>query len=340
MSSARRIVAIGDPQAPFDTFLQILKLNDLLTPALRLRDTVHLVSLGDHFDFGAASMREAAAADGQRILEWLASHGEDQVTLIMGNHDVARVCELAPFSDETFIEARAFAEQIYKSGGEERELLQRYPSVPDAECLARDFSCFTVSQRDLVTRLLKERRLRLAAAFGDSLCIHAGITVPEMRGVGLAPTASAKETASALNAFLDARVSQWSSGALNLEPLHVAGSAAKGEGVGLLFHRPADPASDSQAERFSAPPARRYAPQQLPTGFVQVIGHIGDTKCRELMPNWCIADAEPGALRSLKNTATSCTYRTGLQPGAALIFCDGAMVKVKPEVYRLHELST
>ena len=69
-----RTIAIGDPQAPFVTFLGVLQHHRLLGADGRLRADVHLVSMGDHFDFGKPDVREQATADGEAILRWLADH--------------------------------------------------------------------------------------------------------------------------------------------------------------------------------------------------------------------------------------------------------------------------
>ena len=47
--------------------------------------------------------------DGSNVLRWLAEHPPDQVVILMGNHDAARVMELAFESDESFAGARALA---------------------------------------------------------------------------------------------------------------------------------------------------------------------------------------------------------------------------------------
>ncbi len=328
-------MAIGDPQAPFDTFLEVLRHRGVIDAAGHLAPHTHLVSLGDHFDFGGPGDRDQATRDGVRIVEWLASHPAEQVTLLLGNHDLARVCELSGFSDDEFYAARTEAEVLYRSGAALGDFLTRYPAVPDAECVARDFSCFSVAQRTLVTRLLRERRFRLAAAFEGCLFVHAGLTAPYLRLLKVAPTAPAEVIARALNAFLDERVDAWREGPLNLEPLHVAGHSHTGEGRGLLYHRPADPQRDTEPGRFTPVPSRRYDPRALPLNLQQVIGHISDAKCRELMPGWAIDDASPGAIRSLHIEGSTVRYRTGVQPGAQLIFCDGAMGRIAPSAYQV-----
>ncbi|MBE2254053.1 MAG: metallophosphoesterase [Myxococcus sp.] len=332
-----RHVAIGDPQASFETFIRVLDGHGLLSDDGALADDVHLVSMGDHFDYGKPAQRPQAAQAGEAILSWLASHPAEQVTLLLGNHDLARVCELFPFDDQTFLLANAEARALYEGGGSADGFSRRYPSVPDAECLARDYSCFTASQRALVTHLLRSRRFRLAAHHRGLLLVHAGVTVEDfaLAGVEANDAASAAE---GLNRYLDARVSAWAEGPLDLSPLHQAGSAATGEGRGALYHRPCDPSSQPPA-RLSGPPRRRFDPRTLPASFPQAIGHIRDTKCRELMPQWSPAGPPTdGPLRSLRVEAGGVRYAAECLPDARLFFTDGGMSHVNPDRYELLDL--
>ena len=203
--------------------------------------------------------------------------------IIAGNHDLARVCELSPFADDAAFEAAwALATAAYRRGQPDPEasqrFLERYPHVPDAECLARDFSCYSAEQQRLVTELLRTRRLRLAHAHRGLLLVHAGVTEEDFALIG-APPGDAEAAAASLNAFFDQRVAQWSEGPLDLTPLHQPGSATGGVARGVLFHRPAVPSADPQ---FHGPPRRRFDPRRLPAAFPQAIGHIRDKKCREL----------------------------------------------------------
>lgn len=331
-----RHVAIGDPQASFERLIAILEVNGLLTESQRLRDDVHLVSMGDHFDYGKPEAREAAAADGEAILTWLASHPADQVTLLLGNHDLARVGELAPFDDETFLAAHREARAVYAGTGSQAALLAKYPTVPDAECLARDYACFTVAQQRLVTRLLREGRFRLAAHHEGLLLVHAGVTVDDL-ALARADPRDAASAAAGLNAFLDARLVAWAGGALDLAPFHQLGSPATGEGRGALYHRPCDPASE-RPDRLEGPPRRRFDPRTLPASFPQAIGHIRDTKCRELMPGWSPpGPAVDGPLRSLV-VGDSVRYQLGVHDDARLVFTDGGMSHAAPNAYQLLDL--
>jgi hypothetical protein len=98
----------------------------------RLRADVHLVSMGDHFDFGKPDVREQATADGEAILRWLADHPPEQVTILLGNHDLARVCELRGYSDEAFLRWHTEARALYEAKADEAEFLTRHPAVPNA----------------------------------------------------------------------------------------------------------------------------------------------------------------------------------------------------------------
>jgi hypothetical protein len=139
-----RRVAIGDPQAPFEKFLEILDVHGLLGDHGRIREDVQLVGMGDYFDWGVAADRTRATEGGLRLLAWLAAHPADQVLLLLGNHDLGRVCELHGFDEDTFLRAREEADRAYRGGDTDPDLeerfLQRFPQLPSAEILARDFS--------------------------------------------------------------------------------------------------------------------------------------------------------------------------------------------------------
>jgi hypothetical protein len=327
-------VAIGDPQAPLATFLQILELNGLLGDDGRLRPEVGLVSMGDHFDWGRPTERTQAADDGLQILSWLAAHPPDQVQIIVGNHDLVRVGELHSFTDETFAEARARADEVLAGAKEQAPFLARYPMLASAGVIARDYSCFEVRQRALLTRLLKVKRVRLAVASGaDLLLVHAGVTNDDLELIG--PTGNdAPAIAAALNRFLDERVARWKGeGALDLAPLHELGSAKVGEARGILAHRPANPAS-KKVDRAN----RRYDPRTLPAGITQAIGHINDKKCREAMGEWAISPTPVyGTLRGL-TLGERPSYHLNCFDEDVLLFLDGAMHHVEPVEYELLDL--
>lgn len=332
-----RHVAIGDPQAPLDTFLRILDGHGLLADDGRLANDVHLVSMGDHFDYGRPEQRARATAEGEAILTWLASHPPERVTILIGNHDVARVCELIPFDDATFLTAHEEARALYTSKAPADAFLARYPTVPDAECLARDYSCFSTAQRTLVTDLLRARRLRLAAHHRGVLLVHAGVTEDDLT-LATVRASDAAAASDGLNAWLDGRLAKWADGPLDLAPLHQVGSPTGGEGRGVLYHRPCDP-STQPAERLVGPPRRRFDPRRLPGGFPQAIGHIRDNKCRELMPNWSPAGAPTdGPLRSLTVNGASVVYAVGCRADARLFFTDAGMSHAPPEQYEVFDL--
>ncbi len=331
-------LAIGDPQAPFATFLRILEGHGLLADDGRLRRDVHLVSMGDHFDYGPPEQRARAAIDGEALLAWLAAHSAEQVTILLGNHDLARVCELNAFTDETFSAAAAEARKLSADRRTDPAFALRYPTVPDPECLARDYACFAESQRVLVTELLRSGRLRLAASHQGLLLNHAGVTVDDLSALGLEAD-DADAVASGLNRFLDERVDGWTGqGPLDLKPFHQPGSALTGEGRGALSHRPCDP-STQEPSRLEGPPRRRFDPRRLPAAFPQAIGHIRDAKCRELMPRWSPDDRpQDGPLRSLTVGGADVTYQLGCAADARLFFTDGGMSHAAPDRYELLDL--
>ena len=326
-------VAVGDPQASLEKFLRILDLNGLLGDTGRLRPEVGLVSMGDHFDWGRPDDREEATRDGTLVLSWLAAHPSDQVQILVGNHDLVRVGELSGFTDASFVEARALADAAVQPQ-QHAAFLARYPMLASPAVISRDYSCFDVRQRALVTRLLRARRVRLAIApERDLLLVHAGVTTEDLECLGpVGPDAPA--IADALNRFFDARVAKWKGeGALDLSPLHVLGSARDGEARGLLAHRPANPAATKQVDR-----GRRYDPRSIPAGVTQVIGHINDKKCRELMGGWAKSKTpELGTLRGLEIGSRE-DYHLGCLDHDRLLFLDGAMHQVDAVEYELFDL--
>ncbi|HUQ06820.1 MAG TPA: hypothetical protein VM261_30215 [Kofleriaceae bacterium] len=316
-AAARRAVAIGDPQAHAHKLFAVLDHHGLLGDDGRLRDDVQLVSIGDHFDFGTRAQGTTAAArvDGARFLRWLCAHPVAQTTVLVGNHDTARVMELATVTDARFDAAAALAGELIAleetAPDEARartrdEYMVAFPEVPALGVVHRDFSAFTEAQRALVQRELMSGRLRLAAsgraASGNEVLLtHAGVTARELALLGVPEERAASFLSAALAAKLAAAVddvrARWSAGenvAMSLEPLHVAGAtAADGldglpEGGGMLYHRPADPdrpGADRTWENEVTRP-RRYHPRTLPAGLVQVAGHTGHPKCVAELIRW------------------------------------------------------
>ena len=328
-------VAVGDPQAPLETVLAVLDAHGLLSDDGTIRADVALYSMGDHFDWGGAAEAERAGADGLALLAWLASHPVDQVHLVLGNHDLARVGELAGFDDATFREARALAVRAYTDGDEarEHELLARFPALPTAETAARDFASFTVAQRELVTLLLRARRFRIAfATASDVVLTHAGITASDVAPLG-APS-DAPGIARALNGRLDEALARWTGGPLAIPALHSYGSAARGEGGGIFYHRPTSRPIPVSSREHSAL-GRRFDPRTIPRGVTQVIGHIGDEKCRDLMPEWSHGAAEDGVLRTFVTDGVHARYARGASaceggPDCArILFTDGTMRRAR-----------
>ncbi|MGZ5969278.1 MAG: metallophosphoesterase [Polyangiales bacterium] len=322
-----RWFAMGDPQASLSRFFQVLDRAGLLDESGGLRHDVGLLSIGDHFDYGSDAAE--ASADGSAILHWLASHPPDRVVLLAGNHDIARVTELAHETDATFTAARTFA-------GSDAEFFERFPKIPTRELAKRDYSAFTEAQRTSVQTLLSSRRFALAAVAPvqgvTTLFVHAGLTERErtLLQVPLEPHAIAQ----ALNDFLDERVSQvkpqWQRAelaALDLAPLHIGGDHGI-EGGGFLYHRPANlerkGMADPTWERDTTRP-RRYDPRNLPRGLVQAVGHTSHKKCRKELEPWITARAHEiknGGLRTLR-VGDEVVYDAGIhppRPGEALVY--------------------
>jgi hypothetical protein len=348
----RRTVVLGDPQASRAALFGLLDHHQLLGADGRLVPDAALLSIGDHFDFGADPVH--AAAEGERFLGWLASHDARQVLLLAGNHDLVRVAEFATISDLRFAEARSAALHLRAADEADRPALEaafrdRFPEVPTPGLVARDFSAFRESQRVLVQDLLLSRRLRLAAAADvhgrRALLTHAGVTTRELALLGLGPTAAPDVIAAALNAWLDAAVDRvepaWRRGipaALELGPLHVAGAPGR-EGGGLLYHRPARPergAHDGAWERDPARP-RRFDPRTLPPRVLQVCGHSSHAKCLVELEGWVGGSARAassGRLRTLLSDGRDVSYRAGVHlPGpdeAALVMLDPSLARLAP----------
>lgn len=286
--SKRRWFAMGDPQAPFERFLGILREHGLLDETdgtRRLRPDVGLVSMGDHFDFPFEDhdrSLEQASQDGTDILRWLAAHPREQVVILLGNHDAARVMELAWESDASFREARRVAKE--ETPARFHEL---FPRIPKPEVALRDYSSFAAHQRALVQRLLLAGRMQLAAVAHREgtpmLLTHAGVTGREVELLGVRPVAD--ELAAALARHLESAVDRvrpaWEKGepvALDLSPLHAAGTTGL-EGGGLLYHRASVMGEEAGGPAPVAP--RRFHPSALPRGLVQVCGHTGHHKSRK-----------------------------------------------------------
>jgi hypothetical protein len=341
-------VAMGDPQAPLEQVLAVLDHKGLLGDDGWVRSHVQLVSMGDHFDFGKDAAR--AAVDGERLVAWLAAHPADQVLMIVGNHDLARVGELAGFDDARMAALAPAARHAYAHEEDDPALEQAFlaanPDVPTAECLARDFSAYRQVQRDRVWALLRARRLRVAhAAAPDLLLVHAGVTHDDLGRIDVADElhSDAEQLARVLNLALDAAVDAWTKGPLEIPWLHRPGDAAFGEGRGIFYHRPCNPAHEDPA-LFGHPLQRRYDPRGLPGGLIQAIGHIRDDKCLQLLHGW--TDGHPktdGPLRSLVVDGESVRYTLGIQrvehdAAAVRWFLDGGMQHVAARDYALLDL--
>ncbi len=298
-----------------------------------LAEGVGLVSIGDHFDFllGAPEAEPA----GREILAWLA-HQRSSTVILLGNHDVARVAELARMSDAMFAEAKVASREIEAARRRDprdpaaaealvERFFERFPDMPSPGMARKDLASFSEAQRALVRRLLVDGTFRLAALATvhgrTALLTHAGVTRREVDLLQCSDDARAiKEGLDALLAGALARVtSDWARGeptALDLGPLHVMGRARR-EGGGLLYHRPARSdreGVDAEWEQASDAP-RRFDPRALPRGLVQVIGHSGHARCVRDLPGWVADGAERHGvpLRTLAVAGDVPRYEAGIQ---------------------------
>ncbi len=351
-SPPRRRLAVGDPQAPLETFLRILEGHGALGEDGRLSPEVQLVSMGDHFDWGRPEDRPRAIGEGLALLSWLAAHPAEQVVILLGNHDLSRVCELSRFpTDQAYQAARARADALYRgptppTQAQTRGFLEEFPFLSSVEALARDLSTFSVAQRRLVQRLLESHRVGLAhAPTPDLLLVHGAVTTDDLHLLGIADEQGRhpEVVAHVLNGFLRRVVEAWDgTEPLDLHPLHQFQSR-DGDGRGILYQRPAHP-ERSDPQEVSGPPRRRFDPRALPRGLTQATGHIRDNKCRALLGEWVRDPAPPqeGALRTLRTDGTRVEYAVGVPTlgpeESGIIFLDGGMNWTAPEHYQLLDL--
>jgi hypothetical protein len=337
--------AMGDPQAPLEAILSILAHHGLLADHGRLRDDVRLVSIGDHFDWGPVEDRARAAYDGLRTIAWLASHPADQVVLLAGNHDLARVGELARFTDEQYERARSEADQGYRHARPARpeaHFRDEY-ELPSWEVAARDLSAFRSAQREWVAALLRAGRLRLACSLGGVLLTHAGVSTHELDALGLSDDARADPDAvsDALEARLAKAVRGWRAEPFRIPQLHAPGDA-QGEGAGMLYHR----FSTRDEGAWSVRPdglRRRTAVRDLAPSLVQAIGHVRDKKSLSLL-GLDPSAATVGRLRTLAVHDGRWRYETEVRAdqwpahSGVIVHLDGAMLEAEPERYELFDL--
>jgi len=362
-----RTLVVGDPQASFDKLVEVLARHDVLDARGLVRDDVCLVVIGDYFDYDLNDP-ETAGREGLRILRWLASQPEPRVRLLFGNHDAARVIELAGATDARWTDARVLARSIAATKREygwdaaaERERLEWIPRFPDISTYgicARDYASFSEEQQRLVVELLLAGRFHLGLAGTlpdgrDVLLTHAGVTERELATLGeREPVAIARALDRALVGAVERCRADWERGRitpLELAPLELAGTPGE-EAGGLLVHRPAArvrPGADPSWE-FDPSRPRRFEPSELPAGLVQIAGHTGHHKClQELAPAWVTPAARArshGGIRTLRRTDNGgAVYDLGVLAAggvADLILVDGELRTVDASDYDLLELAS
>jgi hypothetical protein len=349
--AAMRTFVMGDPQAPFAKVLEVLDRHHALAGE-HLADDVTLVSIGDHFDYDHRDP-VAAGREGVRLLRWLADHEPRQVHILFGNHDAARVMELAAISDDEFAAARAFAVQVDAGARTSAEFRAAFPTLPPHGVIGRDYASFSVEQRALVMQLLLAGRFELAIVGWlddrDVLVTHAGVTSREVALLDVAadPATLAAALARHFDAAIDRVRPDWQRGALmplSLEPLHFAGGDGE-EGGGLLYHRPSNPASGST---FHPTRPRRFDPRTLPRGLAQIAGHSGHAKCVAELGAWATEAARArahGGIRTLSAGAAldQVVYDLGVRidhDAASLILIDGELRRVPASEVALLALGT
>jgi hypothetical protein len=339
-----RTFVMGDPQAPFAKVLDVLDRHGALV-GKHLADDVTLVSIGDHFDYDHKDP-VTAGREGLTLLRWLADHDRDRVHILFGNHDAARVMELATIGDDEFAAARALAVEIDAGARLPAEFRTAFPTLPPHGVIGRDYASFSVAQRTLVMEMLLAGRFRIALVGHldgrEVLVTHAGVTTREveMLGVAAEPTAIVDALERHFAAAIDRVRPDWQRGAtmpMSLEPLHFAGGEGE-EGGGLLYHRPSNPTSGST---FHPTRPRRFDPRTLPRGLAQIAGHSGHAKCIAELGTWVTdaARARPhGGIRTLRVLGEDqIVYDLGVAPpdvaagAASLVLIDGELRRVPAE---------
>lgn len=356
-----RTFAIGDPQAPAERFFTILERYDLLDRHGLLAGDAVLVTIGDHFDFGRTP--EPARTEGLRVGAWLAAQGRERVRMILGNHDYARVGELAVYSDEAFAAATELAERLddFEERGLagtpehkrlEEELRTRYPELDRKTMRRRSLCGFSERQRELVETLLVNGTFRLAEALRlpggrAAIATHAGLTNRELAMLDRPHEGDPVRLAAALNVLLAARVraasADWVRGVrapLDLAPLHLRGAEGV-PGGGLLSHRVARP-----GESVPARAPRRFPPSELPDALVQICGHVGHRRCVADLGDWVTdraRESPQGPIRAFVHSDGRAAYDLGVPTARAddgvLVLIDGSMDEVPPERYEVLEVA-
>jgi hypothetical protein len=345
------LIACGDPQAPLEKTLGVLRRHRLLDERgarPRIVAGVRLLSIGDHFDWGGRSRseREAAAHDGERHLRFLTSHDAQHVIVLAGNHDLARVGELLHLDDDDFARLQEAADRHYyeaPSVDHAAAFFRQRASLPSTEIVARDFSAYRASQRALVLSLLRRRRLRLAHAAHGLLFTHAGVTRKTVWQLGLDEDAAAADVAARLNEALDVAVDACLGGRkkrpLTISGLHRPGDGI-GEGDGILYHRPTIVDDDQWLE------PRRFDPRHLPRGLWQVVGHVRDARCIKALFGFSeVTQPTHGVIRHLTVIDGVVRYRHGPPPprsslppdAAVMIFIDGGLSAADVDRYELFD---
>lgn len=332
---------VGDPQTTPNRFFSVLDRFGLLGPDGLLTPGFGLVSMGDHFDFSMGAPEAEQA--GREIFAWLVAQGTS-THVLAGNHDIARVAELAFESDQTYARAKRDAAILRDRHLEGRKdevhalvegFFADHPHLPSPGIVLKDFASFSEAQRDRVERALVARRLRLGMVVelhgSKVLLTHAGVTPRELRllDVPADPFAIARALEAALSAAVARVEHAWSEGTrarLELEPLHVAGRSRR-EGGGLLYHRPArrDREGADPEWEFAPESPRRFDPRDLPRGLVQMIGHSGHARTVRALPGFVAFGSERDGipLRTLSALDDRVRYEEGIGPpvpGAATVY--------------------
>lgn len=300
----RRSVVLGDPQAPLDHLMNILAEQNLLSATGWLRPTVQVVCVGDYVDYGSGDP-EQAGLDGVAFLAWLAAHDPQQAVLLIGNHDIERVCSLAVATPTTMDAARRAADELkaLPDRPTRRSFLQdwigAHPSFPPMVA-ARDYESWHPEQAPQYRRLLADGRLQMAVVAtvagmdAPALITHAGVTRTWLvtHGLSADPDTIATRLNLDLATAVDVVRASWEAGCL--VPLvfrHHAAWEPMQPSSGLLVHRPrSDPRDDRHHNHLGLD--EPIFPRSLPVaeflvpGLVQVVGHTRTNRLPQMVGTW------------------------------------------------------
>jgi hypothetical protein len=375
-ASRRKWYAVGDPQTSALKFFEILHHHGLLAHTGWLRSDCGLIVCGDYFDFKPRpedpsfdtlkKKREWMGNQGLMILKWLTTHPLDHIVVLIGNHDVARVCELDAFDDERFDKAYDLGVELLSDVREgrlhqeeaQRVFYEAYPRLVSPRIALEYFPAFQARQKEFLRRLLQLRRVQITAHGSirgrkPVLITHAGITTQTLTHLQLKHSTAPEHICLEMNRFFFNKAALslqgWRLGRsspLDLKPL-VLPTTREQVGGGVLSHRPIDPNTCRDPKLLRGLTPARYDPRDLPHGLTQIIGHVGHEKCVEAMPRWLDnknTHKKLGNIRTLQIHKDKVHYNycfvANQQIDTSIFMIDGLMQKCMSQDYEILPLET